>query len=175
MARSAPSPVPSVLRTSFQTDFRTSGSGGHRQRKELVKGDSWKSACRERAQRHAQGPPADGLGEPPLPGKPPSSQLHSSWLPALGQTQTARDWQQLGLGACRVPSWNEKETYPAMRSRGWHQCLPREPSSASQDIPNCEQNMGGRPARLGPCQVAPSTPPISREAGPAMGPAGNVA
>lgn len=45
----------------------------------------------------------------PPPGKPPGSQLHGSWLPALGQTQTDGDWQRLGLGACRVPGWNEQE------------------------------------------------------------------
>lgn len=62
----------------------------------------------------------------------------------------------MGLGACRVPSWNEGETCPAMRSRRWHQCLPRELSSASQDIPNSSnKTWGGRPARLAQCQMAP--------------------
>lgn len=43
-----------------------------------------------------------------------------------------------------------------MRSRRWHQCLPRELSSASQDIPNsANKTWGGRPARLDKCQVAP--------------------
>lgn len=43
-----------------------------------------------------------------------------------------------------------------MRSRRWHQCLPRELSSASQDIPNSvNKTWGGRPARLDNCQAAP--------------------
>lgn len=43
-----------------------------------------------------------------------------------------------------------------MRSRRWHQCLPGELSSASQDIPNSvNKTWGGRPASLGQCQVAP--------------------
>lgn len=110
-------------------------------------------------------PTADSLGEPlPDPsGKPPGSQPHGSWLPELGQTQTEQDWQQLGLGGCRVPGWNERETCPAMRSRRWHPCLPREPGSSSQDIPNSvNKTWGGKPANLGRCQVAPPppTPPI---------------
>nr|KAF6355278.1 hypothetical protein mMyoMyo1_011456 [Myotis myotis] len=90
------------------------------------------------------------LGEPPPP--------PAAWLLAAS-AGTDTDWLGLaavGLGACRVPSWNEGETCPAMRSRRWHQCLPRELSSASQDIPNSvNKTWGGRPARLGLCQAAP--------------------
>ena len=132
--------------------------------KEFVKKSSWKGFA-ESPFKACPGPTADSLGEPlPDPsGKPPGSQPHGSWLPALGQTQTEQDWQQLGLGACRVPGWNERETCPAMRSRRWHPCLPREPGSSSQDIPNSvNKTWGGKPANLGRCQVAPPppTPPI---------------
>ena len=125
-----------------------------------MKKSSWKGFA-ESPFKACPGPTADSLGEPlPDPsGKPPGSQPHGSWLPALGQTQTEQDWQQLGLGACRVPGWNERETCPAMRSRRWHPCLPREPGSSSQDIPNsANKTWGGRPANLGQCQVAPPPP-----------------
>lgn len=129
--------------------------------------------------RHAQGPRQTGWENfPPLLREAPQLPAAWLWLPALGQTQTEWYWQQLELGACQVPSWNEGETCPAMRSRRWHQCLPREPGSTSQDIPNsANKTWGGRSARLGQCQVAPHPSHQRGRGSPTLtgGPAGNVA
>lgn len=140
-----------VLRTSLQAAFGAPAMGvtgkGGCDGKQLGRREEVQVGGTARA--HAARLEDPPLGSPPTP----SCRLKAA---SAGTDTDGRDWQQLRLGACRVPSWNEGETCPAMRSRRWHH---RVPQGAERRVPGhsklCKQNMGWEARQPGPVPGGP--------------------